>query len=135
MKIIKKKNYLLTINLSGKDIIISEHENLEDAIFAQKEAERKILKLLGEDLNTKIEDLKYSLVTWAKVATKPITSTEMMYMVTKNTNAWRGFRDVHLDSILQEIKEKFGITIVENPVKSGNTKSWIVTQKGTTFKN
>ena len=126
MKIIKKKNYLLTINLSGKDTIISEHENLEDAIFAQKEAERKILKLLGEDLNTKIEDLKYSLVTWAKIATKPITSTEMMHMVTKNTNAWRGFRDVHLDSILQEIKEKFGITIVENPVKSGNTKSWVV---------
>lgn len=127
MKIIKKKNYLLTINLREKDIVISEHENLEDAIFAQKEAEHKILKLLGEDLNTKIEDLKYSLVAWAKVATKPITSTEMMYMVTKNTNTWRGFRDVHLDSILQEIKEKFDITIVENPVKSGNTKSWIVT--------
>lgn len=126
MKIIKKKNYLLTINLREKDIVISEHENLEDAIFAQKEAERKILKLLGEDLNTKIEDLKYSLVAWAKVATKPITSTEMMHMVTKNTNAWRGFRDVHLDSILQEIKEKFDITIVENPVKIGNTKSWVV---------
>lgn len=56
-----------------------------------------------------------------------------MRMVTENTNIWKSFREKHLDSILKEIKSEYDITIVENPVKSGNTKSWIVTQKGTTF--
>lgn len=129
MKIIKDKNYLLTIDLLGHSIIISEHLTEQDATLAKIEAERKILDLLVYKADTKREKLKHSLIEWAKTYTTPITARQMMRMVTENTNIWKSFREKHLDSILKEIKSEYGITIVENPVKSGNTKSWIVLDK------
>ena len=130
MKIIKDKNYLLTIDLLVNSIIISEHLTEQDAILAKIDVEKKILDLLLSmginDDGARKEKLKSVLISWAKTATKPITSTEMMYMVTKNTNIWKSFRDKDLDIVLQEIKSEHGIQIVKCNNNVGSTKSWVV---------